>query len=86
MLVDFQNAGFKAYAFDNIGINGLLRGDILLNVKDHTEICTGNGKFVGAHNSETGGITGIPGDQTGFEISETSAYDFPWDYVLRPPA
>lgn len=86
MLVDFQNAEFTAYKFDRIGLNGLLRGDILLNVKDHTEICIGNNQFVGAHSSETGGITGMPGDQTKREINITPAYDFPWDYVLRPPA
>lgn len=86
MLADFKNAGFTALKFSNVGLNGLKRGDILLNVTDHTEMCIGDGKFVGAHGSETGGIDGKPGDQTGREISICSAYSYPWDYVLRPPA
>lgn len=86
MLADFKNAGFSALKFSSVGLNGLKRGDILLNVTDHTEMCIGNGQFVGAHGSETGGIDGKPGDQTGGEISICSAYNYPWDYVLRPPS
>lgn len=86
MLADFKNAGFNALKFSSVGLNGLKRGDILLNVTDHTEMCIGNGQFVGAHGSETGGIDGKPGDQTGREISICAAYNYPWDYVLRPPA
>ena len=85
MLSDFKNAGFQALKFSSVGLNGLKRGDILLNVTDHTEICIGNGQFVGAHGSETGGIDGKAGDQTGREISICNAYNYPWDYVLRPP-
>lgn len=86
MLQDFKSAGFTALKFSNVGLNGLKRGDILLNVINHTELCIGNGQFVGAHSSETGGIDGKAGDQTGREISICNAYNYPWDYVLRPPA
>ena len=88
MLADFKAAGFTALRFSSVGLSGLKRGDILLNVENHTEMCIGNGKFVGAHGSETGGIYGKPGDQTGREISICPSYVLSsgWDYVLRPPA
>ena len=86
MLDDFKRAGFTALPFSSVGLKGLKRGDILLNEKNHTELCIGNGKFVGAHASETGGIYGKMGDQTGREINVCNAYNYPWDYVLRPPA
>lgn len=84
MLNDFKRAGFNAIPFSSVGLKNLKRGDILLNVASHTEMCIGNGKFVGAHSSETGGIYGKQGDQTGKEIGICSAYNYPWDYVLRP--
>ena len=86
MLADFTKAGFTAVKFDG-NLNDLDKGDILLNVTYHTEMCVGNGKFVGAHSSETGGIDGRPGDQTGDEISVVPAYIYwaGWDYVLVPP-
>ena len=88
MLNDFQNAGFKAIPFSSVGLNGLKKGDILLNTSQHTEMYIGNGQFVGAHCSETGGIYGKAGDQTGNEISVCKAYvpTYGWNYVLRPPA
>lgn len=88
MLADFKKAGFTAIPFKQVGLKGLRKGDILLNVRDHTEMYIGNGKFVGAHIAETGGVDGKPGDQTGNEISICNAYVFSngWDYVLRPPA
>ena len=88
MLADFKKAGFTALKFTNVGLSGLKKGDILLNVEDHTEMCVQKGLFVGAHGSETGGIDGLPGDQTGNEISTCPAYVLSsgWDYVLRPPA
>jgi len=87
MLDTFRKAGFEAIPFSRVGLGGLKRGDILLNVKNHTEMCIGGGRFVGAHCSETGGIDGKPGDQTGDEISIVPAYVpiYGWDYVLRPP-
>ena len=84
MLAHFKAAGFTALPFDG-NLYDLDPGDILLNVANHTEMYVGNGKFVGAHCSETGGIDGKAGDQTGREISVVDAYDYPWDYVLVPP-
>lgn len=87
MVADFKKAGFAVYEFDG-NLSDLDPGDILVNVQYHTEMYIGNGKFVGAHGSETGGIDGAPGDQTGHEISIVNAYvyDEGWDYVLTPPA
>lgn len=62
---------------------GLIRGDILLNRTHHTEIYVGNGRNVGAHSSETGGVTGQTGDQTGKEICTNAYYNYPWTNVLR---
>lgn len=86
MLADFKKAGFTAVPFDG-NLSDLEPGDIMLNVQDHTEMYVGNGKFVGAHSSETGGTDGRPGDQTGNEISICDAYILSsgWDYVLVPP-
>ncbi len=88
MLAHFKAAGFTALPFSAVGLSGLKRGDILLNVENHTEMAIGGGKFAGAHIAETGGIDGNPGDQTGNEISICNAYVYidGWDYVLRPPA
>ena len=87
MLEDFRKAGFTAVPFDG-NLADLDPGDILLNVREHTEMFVGDGKFVGAHSSETGGVDGEPGDQTGDEISVCNAYipKCGWDYVLVPPA
>lgn len=87
MLEDFRKAGFKVYEYDG-NVDDLDPGDIMLahnGSMQHTEMYIGNGKFVGAHESETGGIDGKPGDQTGNEISICNAYDADWDYVLSPP-
>jgi len=87
MLADFKKAGFKVYEYDG-NVDDLDPGDIMLahnGNMQHTEMYIGNGKFVGAHESETGGIDGKPGDQTGNEISICNAYDADWDWVLSPP-
>ena len=88
MLEDFTAVGFEAIPFYNVGLDGLIRGDILLNVEHHTEMYIGDGLMVGAHIAETGDVYGEPGDQTGNEISIGGAYIYwdGWDYVLRPPA
>lgn len=78
---DFTKAGFTAIPFSQVGLSGLKRGDILLNEVHHTEMCIGNGQFVGAHSN----WDGRSGDSSGAEISIGAAYDYPWDYVLRPP-
>jgi len=62
---------------------GLLRGDVLLNEIHHTAMYIGEGMEAEASISETGGITGKAGDQTGREILIRSYRDYPWDCVLR---
>lgn len=63
---------------------GLIRGDILLNRKDHVAMYCGNGLEVEASINEFGGITGgQPGDQTGWEFLIRSYRNYPWDHVLR---
>lgn len=85
MIDDFTAAGFAKY---NYGTVTLKRGDILLRDPwgsgGHTEMYIGGNQCVGAHSSETGGVYGQPGDQTGNEISITALWGS-WDYVLRPP-
>lgn len=83
-------SAFKKCAFADVtnSVNlatgaGLIRGDILLNRTHHTEIYIGNGRNVGAHISETGGVTGRTGDQTEKEICTNNYYNFPWTNVLR---
>lgn len=64
--------------------SGLKRGDILLNVKHHTEIYIGNNKTVGARRDERGGIVGAKkGDNDGKEIRVGYYYNYPWTHVLR---
>lgn len=86
MLSAFKKCGFKDVT-KQITLSsgkGLIRGDVLLNVKKHTAIYIGDGKLVHASLNEKGTITGgKTGDQTGKEICTRSYYDRPWDYVLR---
>lgn len=64
--------------------SGLARGDVLLNVANHTAIYIGNGQICEATGNENGGITGgQTGDQTGREICINSYRNYPWNYVLR---
>lgn len=66
------------------GGRGLLRGDVLLNVRHHTALCCGNGQEAEASINEKGGVTGgEPGDQTGREILIRPYRNYPWDCVLR---
>lgn len=79
----FVKCGFKAIKY----VKGmeLKRGDVVLNEKHHVLMYLGSGKMVQASSSETGGITGKTGDQTGREIYVGNFYEFSkgWDYVLR---
>ena len=64
--------------------SGLLRGDVLLNVRHHTAIYCGDGREAEASINEKGGVTGgEPGDQTGREILIRPYRNYPWDCVLR---
>ena len=79
----FVKCGFEAIKYQK-GMR-LIRGDVLLNEKHHTCLYIGDGHIVQASCSETGGITGKSGDQTGKEIAVGNRYEFSkgWDYVLR---
>ena len=86
MLHSFLKAGFinvtKTINFDTG--EGLMRGDVLLNVKHHTAMYAGNGMEVEASINEHGKATGgTTGDQTGREIIIRAYRNYPWDYVLR---
>lgn len=63
--------------------NGLRKGDVLWRT-GHTEMMCSATQRVGAHSSETGGITGTDGDQTGKEI-DIRNYSGTWTRVLRYP-
>lgn len=81
----FIKSGFEdvTYTVNLTTGQGLKRGDVLLNIVNHTEIYIGGGKNVGARGSENGSIHGVGGDQTGQEIRVGNYYDYPWNYVLR---
>lgn len=85
MLQHFGDAGFRIDEFDG-NLNDLERGDVLLNVEDHTALYIGNGLIVEASIDENGGISGgKPGDQTGREIHVRGVYNYPWTHVLTAP-
>ena len=64
--------------------SGLERGDVLLNIANHTAMYCGNGQEVEASINENGGTTGgQPGDQTGREFLVRPYRNYPWDCVLR---
>lgn len=60
------------------------RGDVYLNETHHTAMCLGNGKLGEFSISETGGIDGAEGDQTGWEshICNFYTYSKGWDGIL----
>ena len=65
---------------------GLKKGDIVLNIVNHTAMCISseNHQLVMASANEKGTVTGgQTGDQTGGEIKVRSYYNYPWDCVLR---
>lgn len=61
------------------------RGDIYLNEANHTAMCTSAVPDMLAEFSisETGGIDGAEGDQTGYESYEHAFYEYPWDGILE---
>ena len=86
MLYSFLKSGFVnvTKTVDLRTGKGLVRGDVLLNIKHHTAMYVGNGKEVEASINELGTATGgKTGDQTGKEILIRNYRNYPWDYVLR---
>lgn len=82
----FIACGFKdiTSAVDLKTGNGLKRGDVLLNHRDHTAMYCGSGMEVEASINEKGTATGgVPGDQTGREFLKRTYRNFPWNAVLR---
>lgn len=62
----------------------MIRGDVLLNKRNHTAIYLGGSQIAEASINEFGGTTGgQPGDQTGREFKITNYRNYPWDCVLR---
>lgn len=60
------------------------RGDIYLNEKHHTAMCTNDNPDTLAQFSisEKGTVSGQRGDQTGYESNIKSYYNYPWDGKL----
>ena len=59
------------------------RGDVHLAAGHHVTMSTDAAHIVHASQSETGGIDGKTGDQTGKEICVRSYYDLPYDNVVH---
>ena len=82
----FLRCGFEDVTslIDLASGSGLQRGDVLLNIANHTAMCCGAGKEVEASINELGTVTGgQPGDQTGREFLVRPYRNYPWDCVLR---
>lgn len=74
-----ERCGFRKIAISSS--SEMMPGDILWKA-EHTEIYIGDGKTVGAHCDENGGIAGTSrGDQTGHEIDVGDVGS--WHYVFR---
>ena len=84
----FVNSGL--FEWKPMSFNAV-RGDIYLNEVHHTAMCLDGGKdkvynydCLGEFSiSETGGIYGQSGDQTGGESSIHEYYSYPWDGILH---
>ncbi len=59
-------------------------GDVYLNEARHPAMCGPDaGSLMQFSISETGGVDGAEGDQTGRESNVRAYYDYPWDGVLE---
>lgn len=74
--------GSGLFSWQPVGFNAQ-RGDIYLDEENHTAMCLGGGKIGHFTGSETGGIDGAPGDQTGRESRIQDYYRGNWDGVLH---
>ena len=77
----FEKCGFKSIKYGSGTV--LMKGDVLLNERNHTAMYIGNGQIVQASIAETGKIYGKEGDQTTREIEVRNVYRYGWDYILR---
>ena len=77
----FEQCGFKSIKYGSGTV--LMKGDVLLNERNHTAMYIGNGQIVQASIAETGKIYGKEGDQTTKEIEVRNVYRYGWDYILR---
>lgn len=75
----FLNTGL----FKWVPVSQAERGDLYLNETNHVAMCQGGGKLSEFSASETGGIYGTRGDQTGWESHITGYYSYPWDGCLH---
>lgn len=83
MVKDFTAVGFN-WNSGGAPKDKLIRGDIELNIQNHTECYIGNGQNVGAHINEFGKTKGgRPGDQSGREICVADYWNDNWDGFLR---
>ena len=84
MVDDFTACGFTWMPGYGNDTASLQRGDILLNIVEHTELYLGNGQDVAASKPENGDVwVNEKGDQTGEEIYVKPWYAYPWDGILR---
>ena len=74
--------GSGLFSWQSVTANAA-RGDIYLDEENHTAMSLGGGKIGHFTGSETGGIDGEPGDQTGRESSIQDYYCGSWDGVLH---
>lgn len=81
----FTQSGFEDVTsqVNFANLDGLQKGDMLLNTVHHTAIYIGGGQIVEAQWSENHTAYGYAGDQTGEEIWIRSYYNYPWEYCLR---
>lgn len=84
MISNFIQSEFAYYTDLANRPDMLQRGDVLIKKGSHAELYIGQNQLVGAHYNEFGGIVGgKTGDQSGYEISITPYYSYPWDGALR---